>query len=247
MSGGEDRRHLDGEGQKLPESSHESESACSSQKETKKGSSRQPKEKQNSSQNKKRGYFSSFKNWVNFATLIVVSIYTIVTIGILIATRDFGQRQLRAYVSSQTVADVMVPGKDMVLITIAKNVGQNPALDLVGTINFTFSPSLPRDSELEQIGDNYHSITKSDSLFQSGNPTSISLTSKWYPQPFQLRTMKGGGVGKLYIWGVISYKDVFTCRHFLRYCVYLAGTALGSVPCDGERTPRNDDPAYCNK
>jgi|GEM_PF-3941218 len=109
-----------------------------------------------------------------------------------------------------------------------KNSGRTPARKVVTKISTQFIPS---DADLTPVYKNV-GLTESVSVIQP--EMRIAIKSLAYPAVINRPEMKELRSGKktLYMYGLITYEDVFHHPHWTKFCVYLSPDLAGFGACN---------------
>lgn len=154
-------------------------------------------------------------NAANWILAFFAVIGGIVAWGTLIVMRRSSERQLRAYVLPENATISKVANPDLAIgaevMLNVKNMGQTPAHDVLLYADLVFR-EFPLKTPLPPIPDSRGLI---------GAPLGPGITMskrKEYPPltPEQLSSLRKGE-SSFYLYGVVTYLDIFKKRHFTRY------------------------------
>ena len=158
---------------------------------------------------------------------------------IAVAKRN-ASRQLRAYVSVKPLTGVTNFGLSEIahLKVSMVNTGQTPATDLkITAILFPRPYPLPVDMDLT-IPTGPDDGTGGSVITLHPSDTAFGITLDREIEPLQYSAIKLG-IGRLYTFGVIYYKDIFGVAHWTHFCYNFSGD--GPTLTEWSGCPRYND------
>jgi hypothetical protein len=133
--------------------------------------------------------------------------------------QDTAKRQLRAYLSVDRAAiDFPEPGVPRIAVVI-KNCGQTPAHEVRHWIHHWILP-YPLVEELPEAPDGF---VMSSALIGAGGVSEMEFTRPDPIEPKHLLPQLGTAMGTIYVYGKVTYKDVFGQEQFMRYRFMFGG------------------------
>jgi hypothetical protein len=143
--------------------------------------------------------------------------------GTLKVMQDTAERQLRAYISvapeiRPNIPDIDVSTGAMKHVMVIKNVGQTPATNVVQYVGVGIhdfpSPNLdsPHDDQLPYRG---------RTIIVPGQEVKIPFGTTLTPA--QLAAVQKGDAQRLYVWGLVIYKDIFGVERRTRFQMDFGG------------------------
>jgi hypothetical protein len=154
-----------------------------------------------------------------------------------------GTRQIRAYVVLRTLPEIWaIKGSPETFIWF-KNAGQTPAGELTLHGAIRISERAPNDNEFEKIPPS----KINDALEQSAeiqDPVIIQFGRALTPD--EIERLKIGAL-KFYVWGVVTYVDVFDALHRTYFCYSFHGHAVyADIEPAVNRGVRAGNRAFCS-
>ena len=129
-------------------------------------------------------------------------------------------RQIRAYVMTRTLPEVWAINGAPETYVFFRNAGQTPATELTlrGKIEVRKKP--PRDRDFKNIP----FIEINDALEPSEEIKAKKLiTFERGLTPDEITSIKDGKAARFYVWGVVTYLDVFDRLHHTYFCYSFYG------------------------
>jgi hypothetical protein len=139
--------------------------------------------------------------------------------------REVGHAQVRAYLTVEPgePGDVTIDKPFTAAFTI-KNTGQSPAYGMYYLAAVTEAPySLPEQGMPTVDGE----PTKPSITLVAGEGTLGEAEAERLLTLQQINSVMGGGDTRLYLIGIVHYRDVFKQEHLTRFCFYLDSKAAG--------------------
>jgi hypothetical protein len=165
--------------------------------------------------------------WTAIGTLLLggATLALVAKTDRLIKSAEEGsRRQLRAYVAVEnSTLNGLDEDETPTALVNFRNVGQTPALDLTCRSRMVIAP-YPLGDYVLDLGDD----SDLKSLEPLGPTIMRSKLDAGFPASMSALQMAGLGAGEwaLYVFGEITYQDVFGTPHITRYCRF-AGGAYG--------------------
>jgi hypothetical protein len=184
-------------------------------------------------------------DWATFAFVVVASIAAafaaVFTHQQVVVARDSEHRQLRAYIGD------IVPEKFYAITTDhhfgvhldLRNAGQTPAYDVTHAegIEIESYPLPPEAKIIEKTDEHALKITIHPSTV-ANEGIYVKTTESVGDQ--KLEAIKLGQSKRLYLWGVVHYRDAFDDMHYTHFCINIYGD-FAAGPVGYERCPIYND------
>ncbi len=185
-------------------------------------------------------YWKKPEHWISFITLIFVGIYTVVTTCMLITSKDVESKQLRAWAGIKTVLppDPIKIGSTLKATVVLTNAGQTPALNFKNLVSIKV---LKAGIQILDPKYRIDSTTQNSlSTFLPGNvmyATTLPVESINSNQGAGLLSKEDlddivSGRFIVYVFGRITYDDIFSFHHFTNFCMYLKRDLINFTSCD---------------
>jgi len=222
--------------QEQPETKHEKQEADNGHEEALYASLRRVEETQNSRYKKVRAYFSEWHNVATTLTLLFVGAYTVLTFFLLSSSqeqvkiiRDTEQQQLRAYVSAGVEQYPDIAAEHLDLTVLMKNHGQTPAFKMYGWAVMLISDYYPLPQEVVQQNEARFDNKGDESiLFPGGERRGATVSGVGSDEQGRDPTSDERvgvqlGFKSLWVFGKVTYRDVFGVDHFTRFRLFQSG------------------------
>lgn len=147
------------------------------------------------------------------------------------ATIDNFHLDQRAWVGVDNIVGAPVKGQPFVITTYVKNTGKTPAMNVHAWKHVAPLARMPNVAS-DCRGGLASGPTKSNAFLNPGGTYLLVLNpSHGQPLPQELKEALTAG-NSLYVYGCLTYDDVFKSPHWLTYCSFWDEKSNGYDPCE---------------
>jgi len=152
----------------------------------------------------------------------------------VVSAEEFSKRELRAYLAVavgealyqerrvRPLSDLKFEARPLLI-----NTGRTPAHKIKFKARAAILPvPLPTNTNLPEI----HDFDQSDAMLSANQSANMFAVVDGFCEDDEVDVIKDGSSGKgLFVWGLVTYEDVFGISHHTRFCQHVYWTMSGQI------------------